>query len=145
MVGALPVLWAPGWESVGDAPLSLEMQLWFPQLATQIASKAGVESSESEMKALRCHGNVHSAGRDEKELRGWVFFLRGDRQFTGRFPSCFFLNQWSSGQPKPLHQTRTCELPIAAGSHKDVTTHVSVTVLTLLCRSLGCVLPATHL
>lgn len=104
MVGALPVLWAPGWESVGDAPLSLEMQLWFPQLATQIASKAGVESSESEMKALRCHGNVHSTGRDEKELRGWVFFLRGDRQFTGRFPSCFFFESmelWTAQASAP--------------------------------------------
>lgn len=31
-----------------------------PQLATRIASKAGVECSDSEMKALQCHGNVHS-------------------------------------------------------------------------------------
>lgn len=91
---------------LGGAPLSLfhlEVLLWFPQLAMQIASKAGVESSDSEMKALRCHGNVHSTERDEKELRGWVFSTRGDRQFTGRFPSSFFesMELWTAPASVP--------------------------------------------
>lgn len=74
-----------------------------PQLAMQIASKAGVECSDSEMKALQCGGNVQSAERDEKELRGWVFFIPGDRQFTGRFPSSFFksMELWTAQASVP--------------------------------------------
>lgn len=74
-----------------------------PELAMQIASKAGVECSDSEMKALQCHGNVHSTGRDEKELRGWVFFICGDRQLTGRFPSSFFksMELWTAQASVP--------------------------------------------
>lgn len=74
-----------------------------PQLAMQIASKAGVECSDSEMKALQSHGNVHSTERDEKELRGWVFFIRGDRQLTGRFPSSFFksMELWTAQASVP--------------------------------------------
>lgn len=142
--------WAPGWESIGDALLSLfhlEMLLWFPMaLSCQCELLRRLGWSALIMRWRHCSVTAMCKAQSEMK-RNWgggcSSFVVTDSSQAGS--QAAFSNQWSSGQPKPLYQTHTCELPIASGSREDVTTHVSVTVLTLLCRSLGCVLPTTDL